>query len=91
MSIPYIENEEGVTFFSNGNTYELSSEHLKYDEVMSILDNNPEKIKEAIRFCSEPILNIVLGGLKFDLISKRYFSMETKCKTKLLIIYSICK
>ena len=40
---------------------------------MSILDNNPEKIKEAIRFCSEPILNIVLGGLKFDFNIQKVF------------------
>jgi hypothetical protein len=73
MSIPYIENEEGVTFFSNGNTYDLSSEHLKYDEVISILDNNPEKIEEAIRFCTEPILNIVLGEVKFDYSIQKVF------------------
>lgn len=54
--IPYIDNNEYVTFFYKGRTHQLSVDNDYYDTLINILTKENDKIEEAIEYCNDPVL-----------------------------------
>lgn len=72
--IPHIENNENVTFFCNGQSYQLSNQSPFYDELIKELQSDTPNIEGIISYCNNPVLKSYLPkGLEINLDMESVF------------------